>query len=260
MTKLAQLARDHDDAPDVRGTLVNPDGTPEGAASALPRTAKVRPNSPWRYKWHPLRWDWSEEYGWHPSLGRFHMANGLDGLKVTRKGYEDLEVAVQKNKGRGWTVIDLGDRRLGNFGQYLQTFPVRRGGVFHASIFVTPEIIGNEIEWVTDTALYGKFLEKLVSSGVVEPMRPVVRRLKIRKQGQVVSRLENDLYNHPDHPMVKIRYEREARRLAGMNGEDVAAAVAEAKEFAKAVSSGAAKGGSKAKAKDDGIESLPEET
>lgn len=209
----------------VQGQVVETTATPEGL-STLPKT--VRPNSQWRYKAHPARWDWSEEYGWHPVLGRWHMDNGLDGVSITAKGYQGLGVARQRNMDRGWTIIELGDHRLGKFAKYLQGFPTTKGRPHHISIFHTPEVQGKLVDWRFDTESYKEFLELIVGNAVVPPLLDMVKRSKIRNQERIVAKLEQDMFETPTNPMLRVRYEREARKLAGMRGEDVKSAIEQA--------------------------------
>ena len=215
----------------LAGQIVQPNTTPEGH-NTLPKS--VRPNAQWRYKAHPARWDWIEEYGWHPVLGRWHLDNGLDGVTINKKGYSGLGVARQRHLERGWIIIELGDSRLGEFAQYLQSFPTVKGYPHYISIFHTPEVEGKFVEWLFDKERYGRFLEQVVSSGVVPPMREMIRRGKMRTQDRIVEKLERDMFESPNNPMIRVRYEREARKLAGMRGEDIDQARNEARVMAQA--------------------------
>jgi len=209
----------------LQGSIIQEASTPEGVAY-LPKT--VRPNAQWRYKAHPSRWDWSEDYGWYPILGRWHMDNGLDGVSITAKGYQGLGNARQRNMTRGWMIIELGDHRLGKFAQYLQGFPTTKGRPHYISIFHSPDVEGKIVEWLFDTASYKEFLNLIVEAGVIPPMREMIKRGKVRNQQRVTTKLEQDMFESPKNPMIRVRYEREARKLAGMRGENIQSAVEEA--------------------------------
>lgn len=225
-----KLGIQEDPTANLQGQVVQTSASPEGHAT-LPKT--IRPNAQWRYKAHPARWDWSEDYGWYPMLSRWHLDNGLDGIKITKKGlselYDGLGVARQRNLDRGWLIIELGDHRLGEFQNYLQAFPTVKGRPHYISIFHRPEVEGKIVEWIFDKPKYKRFLEVLVENNVIPPMKDMIRRGKIRKQQRIVDKLEQDMFETPNNPMIRVRYEREARKLAGMNGEDVGQAVEQAR-------------------------------
>jgi len=209
----------------LQGKVVETTSTPEGV-STLPKT--VRPNAMWRYKAHAARWDWSEDYGWYPVLGRWHMDNGLDGVSITAKGYQGLGVARQRNMDRGWMIIELGDNRLGKFANYLQSFQTVKGRPHYISIFHRPEVQGKLVDWQFDTVGYKEFLDLIVESGVIPPLNEMIKRGKIRNQQRGTDKLEQDMFETPNNPMLRVRYQREARKLAGMKGEDIGQAIEQA--------------------------------
>jgi hypothetical protein len=141
---------------------------------------------------------------WYPVLNQFVHMPGCNGIPQSGNAAGALAVLARK----GYDVMSVGDKRLGKYKNYLQTWPtVNSSGVLGkawGTIFEAPELSknGRRVYWHRNDVEYYKFL-KFVRDSVIEPMSRPVFNEKIEMVESKISRLAR----LSENPALKKRYE-----------------------------------------------------
>jgi len=184
---------------------------------------------PWEYKHSPNRWGYSDERGgWHPRLAIHSPMPGSSGL--TEGG--GIERVVADLHARGWTIIEIGDPRLGKFKHYIIEHRVQGGKPQYVPMWVMPIVLGTKTRWEVDADMQREFLKTLQDSGIVEPPHPLVIKELILRQQEAVRRCERDVMQNQGSSLYAARLETQRRTLARMRGEDEDQALDEVRELA----------------------------
>lgn len=199
----------------------------------LPKKGSKGANAFFEFFWHPERWDYSDKRGgWYPALkmvsylpGSMHFGNDHDPTKM----YEEYS-------REGWTRISTEDPRLGPWMNYVHGFALKAGGKRWVPRWVTPYSISKtKMAWRPDEEAHNEFLRHIVAVGIVPACDPMVTEDRVNRQRQMVSFVEQDVYNNPKNPIYEARYRDAKATLAGMLGEDPDAAINEARAFAESL-------------------------
>ncbi len=92
-----------------------------------------------RYKWHPLRWQFFPDTDeWLPLLGTLQQDLGVSGID---KGGDDTYARVELDR-RSWTLLPWDCVPPGTpGGKYIKAYPCK-GGIYHCSVWEHPRAIG----------------------------------------------------------------------------------------------------------------------
>lgn len=130
---------------------------PQAQQARLPHNA----TAPWRYVYHPLRWQWVDGE-WLPQLGTLRLAPGSGG--VDKGG--DTSFAEVDLRRRGWSILPP---ETGPGGSYVRAWPAQ-GGLLHVSAWEQPRWYGDRpLESEVDTEGYRAWLRSLIEDGHIEP-------------------------------------------------------------------------------------------
>jgi len=186
------------------------------------KDSNVKPTPEFRFKHHPMSWGYSEEKGFYPILKRLFIYPGINNITYNaRKQRQNYPMMIQGQIQDGFVVIEPNDIRLGQYKNYLRRWEMADGNICYTDIFVTPEVLGNLVDWDRNQEAYDDFLNTLITSGIIQPISKIAIKKLIATQNKVVQGLEGSVYANPNHHMMNVRYKTETRKLAGMKGEDV---------------------------------------
>jgi len=206
----------------------------------------AQPNAPFELTHHPNRWNFTEDLGFYPVLGRFHHEPGLGGVD----SFGDLTRAEADLRRRGWSIIYQDDDRLQGFsctihgkrfegGYYLRRYAVQGGGYHYRTVFERPHVVGNIVrKWIRDDRAFRTFVDHLVEHRLVAPLDPLIKDTLIEKRESAVHRLQSDLFKDPRNTLLEARLREQRRVLAMMRGESVEQAIEEVRIFAEQAAKG----------------------
>jgi len=146
------------------------ENAPQGAAGLKARLPHER-NYPFRFRWHPLRWQWVcnsdlPEGAWLPQLGQRQISVGVGGIDQQLGSSAALEWEEDKQ----WKSIDPSKVPPGTRNnQYLRSFPAK-GGTYWCTAWETPRHVGDQvIASKLDRKGFYAFLQWLIDVGEVPP-------------------------------------------------------------------------------------------
>lgn len=190
---------------------------------------------PWEYAYHPFRWDWSSElHDWSPKLKMFSLMAGAEGVRENLVG---ADVALGKLRARGFDIIEVSDKRLGEFQNYIIEHDVEGRIPQYVPVWVTPVVIGEKVLWDVDHEMHHAFLRKLIDSDIVGKPHRLVKMERIKRQRERIRRCENALRNNPTSALDASRLEMATRTLAEMEGRDPEGDIKSVKEYAAHIAS-----------------------
>jgi hypothetical protein len=106
--------------------------TPEQARVYKPQATAGRPdalpyqfeNTPFTLVHYPQAWQYHDEHGFIPDIGKIVHKPGANGVEGHTGRPPDPTQAITKAIRKGGTVLSPGDRRLGEWANYLISYPV----------------------------------------------------------------------------------------------------------------------------------------
>lgn len=136
---------------------------------------------------HPFSWNMDGDGNLFPCLDRLWKMPGLNNVDE----FGDTSMAEAISSKEGWKTIPLeaaeaGDTPDGRPG-YLRGYPTRRGGMVWVTAWESPEVLADRVVWHSDQAGYRKWLDALVTRGVVARPHASVVEEKIQ---ELVSQLQ----------------------------------------------------------------------
>lgn len=162
------------------------------ADDTVPPGPDVRPNYPFTLV-HYHQWDFDEAAGeWLPRLNEVRHAPGCNGCVEVGTG-KNARVnpagAITGATTKGGIVITPGDRRLGEYGNYLAAHKVRGGGLFFCLRNVEIVLLsgGRRSALAPDVGWYRDLKRHLYRSGIV-PLMP--REVLDTRVGTLQARLQ----------------------------------------------------------------------
>ena len=178
-------------------------------AAKIPRRVKKRPR--FFFQHHPMRWMFVGGE-WLPQLAKLAVDPGVNG--VTEGGGMDLAFAAAMR--RGWQIIQPSDPRLGEYQDYLVSYPHEAGGNTYLDPFqeVTVEAGRMFIEGGGES--YHAFLRHLVTAGIVPPISPNVVRVKSHAVEKKIERLQGAVSLNPANQIAAGKLKRAEATLAAM--------------------------------------------
>lgn len=153
---------------------------------------------PFKFKWHPLRWQYFDtedgEGEWLPLLGTVQYDLGVGNMDKT--GGDSL-ARVELDR-RGWKVLDWNCVPPGTpNGRYIRAFPCK-DGTYHCTAWETPRHLGGRVlRSEVDEEGYREFLRWLVRERKVEPPSDAALELLTETQRAKLSQVKAKAGKNP---------------------------------------------------------------
>ena len=204
-----------------------------GTSRAVPRQG-ARATHEFRFGVLPSKWDFYPDTGeFLPSVQHVQLTPGVNGVIALRESAEGrLRVDASALEGlwrrKGGVLIDPSDVRLGEWKDYIQTIENDAGHLHHCSIFESLEVVGRQVFHESDQVEFRRFKRHLIASGLVAPIHPQIKRVKMEAQKTAIDSLRKRFGANPAHEglrqelayeQAKLRAMAEERPIAEMLGE-----------------------------------------
>ncbi len=161
----------------LKATPYKPGASEEGAGLPLDYA-----NFPFEFVHYPSGWEFVEGFGFLPSLSEIQAVPGVNGVDKSLSTAKARAGAMKK----GGTIIEPGDRRLGEYADYVVSYPVERGNKHFCFLGTTfRPLPGGKFLPVPKPELLHAFRKLLVDKGVVAPMIDAVysKLLEVENRG-----------------------------------------------------------------------------
>ena len=151
-------------------------------------------NYPFVYVHYPMGWVFDDAAGFLPELSEIQAKPGVNGVGKDGRLSRPIGGAIQK----GGTIIDPADRRLGDWKNYLVTYPVVGGRKHHcfrsAAFTILP---GGRVHAGDGSEDYNAFRAFVRDEGVVAPMENPVFMALMDRESRGYNRVIRDAVKLP---------------------------------------------------------------
>lgn len=177
-------------------TITLSGGTPYKVTAAREEDAlpPAFANYPFLFVHYPIGWEYHDTAGFLPSLSAIVARPGVNG--VGKDG--NLSRAIGGSIQKGGIVVQTDDPRLGDWLDYVTTYPTRGGGRHYCFKGVGYVILpGGRVSTVDDPAADVAFRSHLRDAGMVHPLSHAVYQMILEIEQVGLARLEKRVNANP---------------------------------------------------------------
>jgi len=195
----------------IQGQRLDPT-TDSPDARPLPRR-KAPHRAPFLLGHLPKRWDWDDDLGrFLPQLTTLTFMSGVQGTIAGRAGPDGrprMNTAASRAHftGKGGTLIDPSDSRLGKYRGYQQRVENDAGADVNYTIFESYDLIGDDVWWDHNAEEYREFCLLLLDTEILTAIHPRVRQRRMEIQWRAVEDLRKRFGRNPAHDGLKTQLE-----------------------------------------------------